>query len=247
MDLEKVINCVSLFGLPLDIDIDHQDVMDRMASGKLLLTYLNPYAYSVRKMRPHYAEQLNQFDLVVCDGIGIQKAVKTLFKVSTPILTPDYSGIGHDYLRLGAEQNMSLCMVGADQDVVLEAAARIEEDHPGFRRISAYGGFGESPAEAKEYILQSEPDMVLAGMGMGAQEAYLLELLDAGWTGIGICVGGFFDKLANPDLEYPEWSEKIGLRFLGRISKEPLRLSRRYFVDYQPFIMLYLKHLISSR
>jgi UDP-N-acetyl-D-mannosaminuronic acid transferase (WecB/TagA/CpsF family) len=78
---------------------------------------------------------------------------------------------------------------------------------------------------------------------MGRQESYMLSLVDSGWTGVGICVGGFFPKLANPDLEYPEWSKKLNLRFLGRLVKEPRRLSRRYFIDYQRFIGLYLKHV----
>lgn len=242
---KHAIKRVSLFEMPLDIKVDAQDVIERVASGKLLLSYLNPYAYSIIRKSPDYASNLRRFDLVVCDGIGIQIAVNTVFKVTTPILTPDYYGIGHDYLLMAAKRNMTLCLVGAEQEVVCAAAVKIGEEYPGFKTITAFSGYGKSREDAKKFILESSPDLVLAGLGMGLQESYLLKLVDSGWSGVGICVGGFLDKLAKPQLKYPKWTEKTRLRFLGRLIKEPRRLSRRYFIDYQPFIRMYLKHLVS--
>ncbi|MFC1701444.1 WecB/TagA/CpsF family glycosyltransferase [Pseudomonadota bacterium] len=235
---------VSLFELPLDIGIDSQNVLEGLTSEHFLLSYLNPYAYSVAKSNLDYASNLNRFDLVVCDGIGIQTAVKAVFKLTTPILSLDYSGIGHDYLQFGAERKMHLCMVGSEKEVVDKAASKINNRYPGFGKITAFSGYGESANEAKKFILESEPDLVLAGLGMGLQESYMIELVSRGWQGVGICVGGFFDKLAKPQVNYPKWTEKTRMRFLGRLIKEPRRLSRRYFIDYQPFIGMYLKHIL---
>ena len=235
---------VSLFEMPLDIRVDKQDVITRIASGNFLLGYLNPYAYSVAKTDPDFASKLSRFDLVVCDGIGVQKAVEAVFKLTTPIISLDYSGIAADYLQLGADQNLNLCLVGAEKQDIKAAAAHIASKFPGFANIDAFDGFGNSTVEAKQFILKSSPDLVLVGLGMGFQETYMLELADAGWSGVGICVGGFFDKLAKPQLKYPEWTEKTRLRFLGRLIKEPRRMSKRYFIDYQPFIRMYLKHLV---
>jgi len=238
---------VALFGMPLDVSVDKKHVISRIASGNFLLSYLNPYAYSVVKAIPDFALCLGRFDLVVCDGIGIQKAVKTVFKMTTPIISLDYYGIGRDYLQLAAKQNMCLCLVGAKQAVVSVAATNIADSFPGIESISAFSGYGDSPLEAKQYILSTSPDMVLVGLGMGLQESFMLELADAGWRGVGICVGGFFDKIAKPKLKYPAWTEKTGLRFLGRLIKEPIRMSKRYFIDYQPFIKLYLRYLVGRR
>lgn len=244
---EHSISRVSLFELPVDIRVSKDEILRRMNSGHLLLSYLNPYAYTVVKRTLNYASDLGRFDLVVCDGIGVQTAVRLVFNQTTPVISLDYSGIGHDYLQLGAKREMHLCLVGGEEEVTHAAVAKIEKEHPGFRNISAFGGYGKSPEEASKFILKVNPEMVLAGLGMGRQESYLLELTDCGWRGIGICVGGFFDKLAKPNLNYPKWSEQTGLRFLGRLIKEPRRLSKRYFVDYQPFISLYLKHVLSSK
>ena len=238
---------VSLFQLPLDIGIDNGDVLDLLIPGKLLLSYLNPYAYSIAKSDQDYALNLGRFDLVVCDGIGIQTAVEAVFKRTTPILTPDFSGIGHEYLQLGASHKMHLCLVGSEIAVVENAATKIKDDFPGFDKISAFSGYGKAPDLAKRFILESRPGLVLAGLGMGRQESYLLDLVDSGWQGIGICVGGFFDKLAKPHLDYPKWTERTRLRFLGRLMREPRRLSKRYFIDYQTFIGMYLKHILGRK
>jgi N-acetylglucosaminyldiphosphoundecaprenol N-acetyl-beta-D-mannosaminyltransferase len=207
------------------------------------LSYLNPYSWSVVSKSQGYRSDLERFDLVVCDGVGVQIAVKAVLKCETPVISLDYSGIGREYLQLGSDAEMSLCMVGSENEIVQEAARTIEQDYPGFSDVEFFCGYGESPEKAKEFILDTDPDLVLVGLGMGRQESYLLALVDAGWSGIGICVGGFFDKLAKPGLDYPKWIEKRKLRFLWRLIREPRRLSRRYFIDYQPFIKLYLRHV----
>lgn len=237
---------VLLFGLPLDIKIYEQDVLSCIESGDCLLTYLNPLAYSIVRQQPEYADNLARFDLIVCDGIGIQAAVKSVFKCDTPILTPDYSGIGQAYLKFAAHRNLSLCLVGASIEAVSKAAISLEDQYPGLRNIDVFCGYGEDLEQAKKVIVQSETDMVLVGMGMARQESYMLELKNSGWKGIGVCVGGFIDKLARPELQYPAWTEKTKLRFVGRLIREPRRLSKRYFIDYQTFIKLYLKQVFSS-
>ena len=63
------------------------------------------------------------------------------------------------------------------------------------------------------FLSSQGADLVLVGMGMGRQEHFLLELRNQGWEGAGICVGGFIDKLADPALRYPKWTERDGLRF----------------------------------
>ena len=233
--------------MPLDVGVDEQGVLDRFQSGSCLLTYLNPLAWSIAQHDPHYVSNLKRFDLLVCDGIGIQSAAKAVFGVKTPIISLDFSGIAHAYLELAAENGYSLCLVGSKPETLKNAAKVLQEQYPAISHLDAFSGYGEDPAEAKRVILEHSIDMVLAGMGMGRQESFLLDLVDSGWRGIGICVGGFFDKLADPALDYPEWSKRIGLRFLGRLVKEPRRLSRRYFVEYQPFMKQYIRHIIHGK
>lgn len=238
---------VDLFGMPVDIGVTGADVARRIAGGRLLMTYLNPLAYRIPAEFSNYAENLAKFDLVICDGVGIQKAVRRVFRKTTPVISPDYSGIGRDIFQAGAMSGYSMCLVGGKPGVTDEAARHITEEYPGYDGITSFDGYGASLDKAREYVLGNSPQMVMIALGMGRQEAYLLDLVDQGWSGVGICVGGVLDKIARPELFYPEWSRRINMRFLGRWVQEPGRMTRRYLIDYQPFMIKYLKYLVGNK
>lgn len=239
---------VALYGLPLDIKVTQTEISDGIAGGDLLVTYLNPLAYHISGKYPNYAAHLERFNLIICDGVGLQKAVKAVFDEITPVISPDFSGIGRAIFESGAKANYSLCLVGGQPGMTDLAARKINAEFPGYKRIESFDGYGASTEDARNYILQDAPDMIMIGMGMGLQEAYLLDLVDAGWKGVGICVGGVLDKVAHPErFYYPKWSERANVRFLGRLVKEPRRMSRRYFIEYQPFVKAYLKHRLTRQ
>jgi N-acetylglucosaminyldiphosphoundecaprenol N-acetyl-beta-D-mannosaminyltransferase len=83
-------------------------------------------------------------------------------------------------------------------------------------------------------------------MGAPLQERFLLQLADDGWHGIGFTCGGFLDQLIDGKNYYPAWADRLNIRFLYRLAKEPRRLWRRYLVDYQVFIRRY-SHLQWTR
>jgi N-acetylglucosaminyldiphosphoundecaprenol N-acetyl-beta-D-mannosaminyltransferase len=78
-------------------------------------------------------------------------------------------------------------------------------------------------------------------MGAPLQERFLSQLAANGWTGIGLTCGGFLDQVVQGSDYYPGWVDRLNIRFLYRLGKEPRRLWRRYLVDYQVFMRLYLK------
>ncbi len=236
----------SLFGLPLDIGLEPAEVVARIDAGPLLLSYLNPFAWEIARRDRTYIENLQQFDLVVCDGIGVQCAARSVFKVDTSIISMDFSGIARDYLELWSRRQWSLCLVGGSDAVVHAAADRIRHEYPGARLDATFKGYGEGPEKATEHIADQRIDLVLVGMGMGLQESFLVGLRTADWRGSGICVGGFFEKLADPGKEYPAWSERYKVRFLGRLSREPRRLLRRYTLGYLSFMKRYLRHFMGQ-
>ena len=84
-------------------------------------------------------------------------------------------------------------------------------------------------------------------MGMGKQEAFLVSLRKGGWNETGIAVGAFFDRIARPRHDYPNWSRKLNVRFLGNISRRPFYYLRRYGVDYLPFLKQYVSHVTGRR
>jgi N-acetylglucosaminyldiphosphoundecaprenol N-acetyl-beta-D-mannosaminyltransferase len=94
----------------------------------------------------------------------------------------------------------------------------------------------QDQAAIRATIMQAAPDVVLCGMGVPHQERFLLALKQAGYKGIMISCGGFIDQLVQAENYYPDWIDRLELRWAWRIYREPRRLWRRYFIAYWPFI-----------
>lgn len=84
---------------------------------------------------------------------------------------------------------------------------------------------------AWESIKNSNPDLVVLGLGPGLQDVEALRLwkLSRGEGNVRLFVtcGGWLDQLSNPDF-FPKWSYKLRLNWLLRLVREPRRLWKRY-------------------
>ncbi len=230
----------SLLGMPLDTGLTPGQVLEHLGGSPVLLSYLNPFAWAIARRDTDYLENLEKMDLVVCDGIAIQKATRRFLGQETSIISLDYSGIGQNYLKLLQQRGSRICLVGSTEANLLKAKLKLKTDFPSINIIATFPGYENGPEDARDFILEREPDFVLAGLGMGQQERFLLALREQGWPGTGICVGAFIDRLANPDHDYPAWSVRLRVRFLGNLSRRPFYYLRRYCVDYLPFLKQYM-------
>ncbi|MBT8062206.1 MAG: hypothetical protein HKO64_12075 [Xanthomonadales bacterium] len=235
---------VELLGMPVNIGLTGSDVVAALATGPLLIGYLNPFAWAVSGNQARFASQLSALDVVTCDGVAIQRALRRLHGQQTPIISLDYSGIAREYLQFFRQNTLDVCLVGGQLETVRTASRSLREAFPGLEISGAFPGYGDGPESATQYILANQPAVVLAGMGMGLQEPFLLHLREKGWRGRGICVGAFLDRLADPGLDYPEWSKRLNVRFLGNLARRPGYYLKRYGLDYWPFYKQYVFHLL---
>jgi N-acetylglucosaminyldiphosphoundecaprenol N-acetyl-beta-D-mannosaminyltransferase len=89
----------------------------------------------------------------------------------------------------------------------------------GFR--SGYFLSEEEKLIEMERIIEINPDYLIVGMGALCQEAFLLEIRDMGFKGIGFTCGGFIHQTSkNEIVYYPTWVDKYNIRFLYRMYKE---------------------------
>lgn len=59
-------------------------------------------------------------------------------------------------------------------------------------------------------------------MGILMQERFLLKVKEAGFKGIGFTCGGFIHQTAKNEIDYyPEWVNRMNVRFVYRMYKEP--------------------------
>ena len=109
------------------------------------------------------------------------------------------------------------------------------------RRILGFRSFQEYEAEVR----RARPDIIICGMGAPRQEELLLKLKEVrAWKGLGFTCGGYLDQLQQGLHYYPAAVDKLDLRWLYRLVKEPRRLLRRYILEYQVYWSALMRELL---
>lgn len=233
-----------VLGLPVDA-APSLETASRWLAGQLaaapgavgrarLVTFVNPAAVACAKRNPAFHALLQRFDLVLPDGIGMALAIRALLGRQAARISFDSTSLALPVFGHATEQGRSIAFVGGRPGVAARAQQAIQQRFPALRCIGAWSGHGDMTATIRD-LAAAAPDLVVCGMGSVAQEAFLQDLAEAGWTGIGITCGGYLDQLAGGLRYYPGWVDALNLRWAYRLWREPERLWRRYLLDYGHF------------
>ncbi|WP_084099591.1 WecB/TagA/CpsF family glycosyltransferase [Demequina sp. NBRC 110051] len=125
--------------------------------------------------------------------------------------------------------------LGGSPESARRCAAKMGERS---RRLvwTSYDGFEFAWQGGEEYASLDDAlaaaDLVLVGLGMPAQEEWILERLDSlpAFTSVAN-VGGTFDYYAGTQSRAPRWLGRIGLEWAYRLARNPARLWHRYLVE----------------
>ena len=119
----------------------------------------------------------------------------------------------------------SIYIVASKQEQVEKAVEIYKKRYSNIRIVGFRNGYfvreEEKDAEA-QHIIELNPDFLIVGMGAIKQEEFLLKVRDAGYRGIGFTCGGFIHQTARNMIDYyPGWMDRMNLRFVYRMWKEP--------------------------
>jgi N-acetylglucosaminyldiphosphoundecaprenol N-acetyl-beta-D-mannosaminyltransferase len=241
-----------LFGLPLSWAGSEEEVMAEVAGALtgsrpgLTVSFVNPYSWRLASLVADYAPLLRQCDIVLPDGIGVVKAMRWVHGAEVARLSFDASSLYLPVFRLLNAGKRSVFVIGAKPGVAERAMSRMRAEFTDIDYRGCLDGYCE-PNEAIARILEAAPDMVLCGMGAPYQERLAIELRRAGYSGVTFTCGGFLDQLAQNARYYPAWVDRLELRWLWRIRKEPRRLVKRYAIDYMPFMVMTFREMARQR
>ena len=207
----------------------------------LLLTFVNPGACDLANKHADYTTLLEQFDVVGCDGIGMVKAAHACGLTGIKRESADFSSLMGPIFNWASENHQSVGFIGGKPGVVEKATSNIQQKFSGLNIVARFNGYEHDPDKALTFFTENHTELVICGMGAPLQERFLLQLVADGWQGIGVTCGGFLDQTTKRVMYYPAWIDRLDLRFLYRMVKEPHRLWRRYLVDYRIFVWRFCK------
>jgi N-acetylglucosaminyldiphosphoundecaprenol N-acetyl-beta-D-mannosaminyltransferase len=243
---------IEFCGLSLTVGLDVYGAVDEAfaasACGRTVLTtFVNPYSFSILKREPQYAAALARFHFVLPDGIGVVWGVRLVKGLRLDRISFDTSSAALPVLERAALERRNVMLIGGRAGAADVARSRLVEAVRGLEVVAAIDGF-RSSTEYESCVRRSRPDIIVCGMGAPRQEALLIELARAGaWSGLGYTCGGYFDQLADGLTYYPKTIDRLELRWLYRMYREPGRLGRRYVFEYRDYARALLAEAMRAR
>ena len=185
-------------------------------------TFLNPVSYlSALDNKELFAK----FDGIFADGSILVSAIKLLYGKNVTRRSFDMTSMAPVLLDFANRNGKSVYIVASRQEQVEQAVGIFKERYPDLIFAGYRNGYFTSENEMDEeakHIVKLNPDFLIVGMGILMQEKFLLKVKDMRFQGVGFTCGGFIHQTAKNEIDYyPAWADRLNLRFIYRMYKEP--------------------------
>ena len=169
---------------------------------------------------------LNSAALVVPDGAGTVWAAHHLgFDMPERVAGFD---LVQELMKIAPSKGIKFFLFGSAPGVADKAKIKAEELYTGIKIVGTRNGFFSENDEAEiiSQIKNSQPDILLAALGVPKQEKWLFAHKDELKIPVSIGVGGTFDVMAGVVKRAPLWMQKAKLEWLYRAMLQPSRAGR---------------------
>jgi N-acetylglucosaminyldiphosphoundecaprenol N-acetyl-beta-D-mannosaminyltransferase len=238
-----------VIGIPVDV-VRWNEAIERIfdwASRResRAVCVCNVHNLVTARRNPAHAEAVRSADLVTPDGAPVAWMLRKHDRGQERISGPDLMwACCANAAQLGTE----IFLYGGTQPILRQLLQRLSQAFPGLRIAGAYSPpFRELSAEEDSAIVDminsSGARMVWVGLGCPKQEAWL-HAHRGRIHAVMLGVGAAFDFHAGAINRAPAWMQRGGLEWLHRLSQEPRRLARRYFVTNTLFIMAAMREVL---
>jgi N-acetylglucosaminyldiphosphoundecaprenol N-acetyl-beta-D-mannosaminyltransferase len=192
-----------------------------------LVVTANPEMLMSAHQHPPLMAAMAEAEWVIPDGAGVVWAVKTLTGQS--IQRVPGIEFSEALLAEAAKRGWRVAIVGAEETVLNQAITNLKHSYPDLQLVYHHHGFVADADTLIPDVLNYQPNLVLAALGVPRQEVWLQKLLNAADKSfglIGVGIGGSVDVWSGTKQRAPEVFLKLNLEWLYRISSEPWRIKR---------------------
>ena len=218
--------------------------LGELPAGKLLISTINAYSYTLARSDHEFAVALKNSDILLPDGISIVHA-KLILKRERIRKIAGADLFNYEMNRLNASGGTCF-FLGSKERTLELIIKRLSKDFPSVKADTYSPSFNdvftdEENAVILEKINNFRPDVLFIGMTAPKQEKWAYRHFDQIEAGHVCCIGAVFDFYAGTIKRAPRWMINIGLEWFHRLIKDPVRMWRRYLIGNSRFIWLVLK------
>ena len=192
-----------------------EDIYPIYEGGCKLVTCLTPYYMT--KIEVGKYRMYENFDFIASDGSYPLKINRWMGKPKSIRLSFDMSSMAPIVFNDMINANVGLYVLGAKPDEVSKSVQTIIKYYPKLK-ISGYhhGYINNCKNEVIEQIVKSDAKVCIIGMGAPLQDEMAVLLKKAGFIGSVYTCGGFIHQTTEDIISFPEWTNKLNLRFVYR-------------------------------
>ncbi|MCI1273317.1 MAG: WecB/TagA/CpsF family glycosyltransferase [Clostridiaceae bacterium] len=227
---------VKLQDLPVDTFTDSQ-AFEYIESTHGQVVTINPEMISCAKTNESLKNIIENAELVIPDGIGVEIGLKILGYNVRRIAGIAFA---HKLLEASVKNCQRVALIGSKPEVITKAVENLKAEIPGINIIYVRDGYFKDDDKVLSEIKEMQPEVILAALGSPKQEEFIYNAKKLLPNAIMIGVGGSFDVWSGCVERAPEIYQKIGLEWLYRTVKEPKRF-KRIFPTLPLFVINVLK------
>jgi exopolysaccharide biosynthesis WecB/TagA/CpsF family protein len=214
------------------------------------VTHMSSHGLCMAARDEAFRAVINDFDIAAPDGQPVRWSLKWFHKQRLPdrCYGPE---LMIRLCRAAAKEGISIYLYGSSEDVLERLEMNLKKECPGlivagvesppFRTLS-----DEEVGASIKRINDSGAGLIFIGLGCPRQDVFAKEHKHK-IKGVQLCVGAAFDFHAGNKKMAPRWMQKRGLEWFYRLTQEPTRLWKRYFVIHTTFGYLLTRRLILGR
>lgn len=213
---------VKILGFNVD-SFTFDEAVDYAALHHGQIVTINPEMISNAHSMPDFAKVIEDADLVVPDGIGVEMGLKILGHKVRRIAGIE---LGKALIIKFSKEGKSVAMIGAKPDVIDLAVKNLKSEIPELNIVYTHDGYFKDDEDIINNLELAKPDLILVALGSPKQEFFINSLKYRLPQSTMIGLGGSFDVWAGIVKRAPVIYQKLGLEWLYRTIKEPKRFSR---------------------
>lgn len=239
---QKPMKRITLFGLDLVqsslAEIADVLMMRTILGPKTVVQFINAHCVNTLKKSDDYAASLQKADLLLPDGSGMRIASKWSGKGK--IANLNGTDLFPELCRRAALHGQSIFALGGRPGIAEKAMQFMRKQTPGLQSAGHHDGFFKADEEDAliDAINDSGAAVLLVGLGVPAQEAWIARNRDRLHIPLIMGVGGLFDYYSGRLSRAPKVLRTLGLEWCWRLALEPSRLAKRYLIGN----LIFLRH-----
>lgn len=229
--------------------LDDLNKINLKLKKQVVINTINPHSFITSDKDELFKKSLLSSDYLIPDGVGIVYAIKFLYQKAIKRITG--ADLHSFFLDHANKNKLKVFYLGSSESTLNKIKLKLKKNYKNIEMLGYSPPFKPKLSKNDNKIIFKEinsfsPNILFVGMTAPKQEKWVYENKDKLNVNIICSIGAVFDFYSgNVKRSSPFWI-KLGLEWLPRLIKEPIRLFERNFVSTPKFVFYVLRFFVVS-